>query len=620
MRLLPGLFLAFPWMLAAADPAPLRFPEDGGLVNVQDYGAVPDDEGDDTAAIQAALDAFPSGNRIVFLPPGVYLLSDTLRWPTGDGVTNHHRRTILQGAGEGHSILRLPEATEGFEDPAKPRALIWTGGAPAQRFRNAVRDLRIEIGPRNPGAIGLQFNTSGQGGLRRVSIHAAEGSGRIGLDLGYCDEIGPLLAQRLTIEGFEFGLVTKWPVNSATFDGIWLSGQRRLGWWNYHQMIFVRGLVSENRVPALYNEKDSWGSVVMVDSHLHGVRAERGTPAIHNQRHLYLRNVDLLGYARALDNDDKGRDQGDIEEPGTVAEHSSHRLVRSLFRDLPEADLAAAGEVKHLPVKESPEVPWGDPEEDWVNLLAFGADPTGVEDASGALQKAIDSGARTIYLPGGSRFRFAGTVEIRGPVQRIIGLEGRVSAADNPVWVLTDGRHPQNLPDAPAVVIERLEGSGAPPLKIRHESQRTLCISSTSGCDVEGAGSGDLFIDDLRGHLDSLAAGQSAWCRQLNSGREGVKCRNRGGQLWILGLRAENPGTLVETSQGGTTEIVGAFLDSNGGWRPGEAAFVVDEAHLNLFGMSERNFNRQPISLWVRERQGGETRELRERPWIYLGQ
>jgi hypothetical protein len=35
--------------------------------------------------------------------------------------------------------------------------------------------------------------------------------------------------------------------------------------------------------------------------------------------------------------------------------------------------------------------------------------------------------------------------------------------------------------------------------------------------------------------------------------------------------------------------------------------------------VNERNFNRQPVTLWVRERQGAETRELAEMPWVYLG-
>lgn len=618
--LLATLLLSSAASSAIAQIVPITFPSDGGIVDVREYGAIPDDEGDDTAAIQAALDAYPNGNRIIYLPLGVFLIRDTLRWPAGESGGNAQKRTILQGAGETLSLLRLPENTGGFTDGGKPKPLLWTGSAPAQRFRNAVRDLTIEVGPRNAGAIGLQFNASNQGTIRHLTIRAADSSGKIGLDLGHCDEIGPLLVRHLTVTGFETGISTKWPVNSNTFEHVLLSNQRRLGWWNYHQMVFVRDLISENRVPSIYNEKDSWGTVTLLGAHLHAINPDGNTPAIHNQRQMYLRNVEILGYRLAVNHDDKGRDKGDVGPPGLIAEDTSHKNVRSLFREVGDGTFAQAGEVSHLPVKETPEIPWGDPAKEWANLLDFGADATGAADASAALQKAIDSGAKTIYLPAGANFLFSTTVEIRGPVQRLIGLEGRFTAEGEPVWRLVDGKHPQKLPDAPIVVIERMTNqSGGAEILVRHESARTLVISSATGFAVEGIGKGDLFLDDLCGHLNRLAPGQSAWCRQLNSEREGLKCRNAGGKLWILGLKTEKTGTLIETTAGGITEVNGVFLYSNSGWTAGEPAFSVADATLNLFGVNERNFNRQPVTLWVRERQGAETRELAEMPWIYLG-
>lgn len=95
------------------------------------------------------------------------------------------------------------------------------------------------------------------------------------------------------------------------------------GWWNYHQMIFVRGLDSENAVPAIYNEKDSWGTVALVDSRITGRNAGDKTPGILNERRLYLRNVAVHGYAKSVDNADKGRDKGDIVPAGLIAEETS---------------------------------------------------------------------------------------------------------------------------------------------------------------------------------------------------------------------------------------------------------------------------------------------------------
>ncbi len=47
--------------------------------------------------------------------------------------------------------------------------------------------------------------------------------------------------------------------------------------------------------------------------------------------------------------------------------------------------------------------------------------------------------------------------------------------------------------------------SGGAEIRVRHESARTLIISSATGFAVEGVGKGDLFLDDVCGHLDRLA-------------------------------------------------------------------------------------------------------------------
>jgi hypothetical protein len=439
--------------------------------------------------------------------------------------------------------------------------------------------------------------------------------------MGFTDEIGPLLVRGLEVEGFDVGISTKWPVNSITFENVRLRGQRKLGWHNYHQMIFVRNLTSENAVTALYNEKDSWGHITLIDSQLRGVHSLDKTPGVLNQRHMYLRNVLIDGYPISIDHADKGRDKGDVVSVGVVQEDTSHTSVRSLFRDVKDQTFATAGAIQHLAVKETPEVAWGDLEKDWANLTAFGADPTGESDASTALQAAIDSGAKTIYLPAGANFRFEGEVRIRGPVQRIIGLEGRFITEGAAVWRLVDDQHPRGLTDAPAVIFERCTNhSGGPNVTLKHESRRTLIVSSWTGMHVEGRGDGDIFLDDFCGRLDLLKPGQRAWCRQLNIEHTGVMCRNHGGRLWILGMKTERIGTIIETTKGGITDAAGIFLYSNQGWDEKVPALIIDNSTALLTGISERNFNNQPVTLWVRETQGGDTRELRERPSVYLSQ
>lgn len=615
MKLLVSLLCCLLVIRGVAQPA-ITFPADGGVINVRDYGAAPDDNQDDTLAIQKALEAFPNGNRIIFVPAGTWIITDTLRWPKGTGG-NGEKRTILQGAGMALTKLRLPDGTPGFGDE-KPKALIWTGEKPAQRFRNAVRDLTIEVGQNNPGAIGLQFNASNQGTIRNVAIVAAPDSGKIGLDMGFTDEIGPLLVRNLIVEGFETGIVTKWPVNSVTFEHIRLRGQRKLGWHNYHQMIFVRGLVSENAVTALYNEKDSWGSVTLLDSKIIGLNPPAGTPGILNQRQMVLRNVEISGYPISIDHADKGRDKGDVLAPGLIQDDTSHANLSSLFRDIKDKTFATAGDVKNLPVKETPEVGWGNTAT-WANIVKFGADPTGKNDSSTALQAAIDSGAETIYLPAGMEFRFESEVELRGPVRRIIGLEGRFVTDGKALWKLVDDKHPRGLPDAPAVIIERMSGrSGGHSITLRHESKRALVVSSVIGFEVEGRGGGDLFLDDFCGRLMLYQAGQSVWCRQLNTEHNGTMLQNNGARLWILGMKTEKIGTIIETLGGGITDANGLFIYANQGWTTGLPAFIIVDSSVTLRGINQRNYTQKPVTHWVRETQGKQTQELTTNPWVFL--
>jgi hypothetical protein len=596
------------FLLAASCPAqsPIAFPADGGVVDVREYGAKPDDDADDTAGIQAALSAYPNGNRIIYLPVGKWIVTETLRWPAGEGG-NGAKRTILQGAGMALTKISLPANTPGFAD--KPKSLIWTGAKPAQRFRNAVRDLTIEVAEGNPQAIALQFNASNQGTLRNVTLRAAKDSGHVGLDMGFTDEIGPLLVRDLTVEGFETGIVTKWPVNSNTFERIQLRDQRKHGWHNYHQMVFVRGLQSKNEVTTLFNAKDSWGTISLIDSVIKGSGGKQ--PGILNQRVMYLRNVEVSGHEVSVNNADKGRDKGDVTAPGIVAEDTSHTSVSGLFRDLKDSTFAAAGKVVHLPVKETPEVPW---EGKWANLESFGAVADHKTDASPALQQAIDSGAETIYFPAGKEFLFNSEVTLRGKVRRIIGLEGRFFSEGHAVWRFADAEGaPQEL------IIERMSSrSGGHGITLRHESKRTLIVSSVIGFDTEGHGSGDIFLDDYCGALNLHQPGQSAWCRQLNTENQGVMCRNNGGKLWILGMKTEKIGTIIETVNGGITDATGIFVYSNRGWTQGVPAFVIENSTATLCGINERNFNREPVSLWIKETQNGETREMIERPWVYL--
>lgn len=95
MRLLAGVWLLFVAVVGAAG----QVREVTEVCNVQAFGAIPGDDVEDTAAIQAAIDAVPDGGTIRF-PAGVYS-SHGLRFTDRAGLA-------LTGDGPDVSILRRP--------------------------------------------------------------------------------------------------------------------------------------------------------------------------------------------------------------------------------------------------------------------------------------------------------------------------------------------------------------------------------------------------------------------------------------------------------------------------------------------------------------------------------
>ena len=526
---------------ATSEPRDIRFPDDAGVIDVTQHGAKPDDVVVDNLVILALLDKHPAGNHIFYFPRGVYLLSDALRPALDDGVT---KRNIFQGQSQSGTILKLRDGLE-----HKDSVIDFRGG-PAQFFRNAVRDLTIDIGKGNPGATGLKFNASNQGTVRNVTIRSGEG-GAVGLDMGHSGEVGPLLVADVTIEGFEHGMITRWQTASQTIDGLTLRGQAKSGWTNLNsQTVFARRVRSENECTAIVNTAEA--RMLVVDSQLIGKGEAAKVPAIRNQKSLYLRNVDTSGYGYGATNQlvagrgNPGEKAGLIDEYWANGADERRRGAPYKLFDSPDAML-------NLPVEDAPKIPW-DKLDAWSGPHRFGGKPDDGKDDTLAIQAAIDSGARTVYLPRGT-WQIDGVIEVRGKVRRILGTEARIRGAGR--FKIVDG-------DATAVVIERLEGQG----QFEHASGRTLVLEHLLGFAYTSSISkpGKLFLSDVVGRPFRVRPGQHVWARQLDiegnieaDPNSDARVVNDGGTLSILGFKTEDEGTHILTTNGGRTEVLGAL-------------------------------------------------------------
>jgi hypothetical protein len=561
------------------------------------YGAQGDGVTDDTDALQRALNENVGRNRALYFPPGTYLISRTLTWPKRWQGRDNWGFTILRGQQRERVTLRLRDGT--FTNAAQPQAIMWCGGfGSADWFHNYVEQMTFDVGRGNPGAVGLQFYSNNSGAVRDCRFVAGEGSGAVGLDLEHRDMNGPLLVRNCEVVGFRRGVATAHSVNSQTFEHLTLRGQTEFGFDNAGQPVSLRGLTSDNAVPAVR----TYGTLTLLEAKLTGRGGATNFPAVinYNGGRIFLRDVAATGYRRTL---------GDVATPDftaalrlsgpdkagslgpVITEYSSHAATSPFG--------SGAGSLRLL-VRETPD-PIADPVVSWANVDEFGADPTGQRDSSPSIQRAIDSGATTVFLPGSYNLR--STVLIRGRVRRIVGLGGTINYGKGlgPDLRLLDGA-------APVVHLEHFSNIHG---GLEVDTARTLVLRSVSDCNLRctpRAEGGEIFAEDFVTHGLALRK-QRFWARQLNIENEGTHLANDAGDLWVLGYKTERGGSVLHARGGGRSEILGGFSYTT---MAGKLApmFVNEDSGVFAF-FTEVCYSGDPFATLIRETRGTETREVR---------
>ena len=560
------------------------------------YGAKGDGRTDDTDALQLAINENVGRHRMLYFPNGTYLVSRTLTWPKKWNGKDNWGKTFLCGQNRDRCIIRLKDAT--FTDAQKPQAMMWCGGfGSADWFHNYVENLTFDVGAGNPGATALQFYSNNSGAVRDCRFVATEGSGVTGLDLGHRDMNGPLLVRNCEVVGFQNGITTARAVNGQVFENITLRGQGRVGFRNEGQSVSIRGLVSDNAVPAL----STHGTLCLLDAKLTGRGTAAKAPAIvnFNGGRIFLRDVKTTCYGRAL---------ADVKTPDFASAFRITGADRpgSLGPDIAEycsetatSPFPSPANSPRLPVKESPSPEW-EPPAKWAVVDTFGADPSGKADSADAIQKAMDSGATTVFLPG--HYTASRTIEVRGKVRRIVGLGGWMNYGRRDLINLRIGDG-----DAPTVWLEHFGGLAG---GVEINTRRTVVLRSmethTIRCTPRSEG-GEVFLEDVVGN-DFIFRRQHVWARQLNIENKGTHFTNDGGDTWVLGYKTERGGTLALTLGGGRTEILGGFSYTT---TAGKLApmFVNDDSSVWAF-FAEVCFNGDPFAVRVRETRGGEVKEV----------
>ncbi|MBC7919950.1 MAG: hypothetical protein H7Z75_02570, partial [Ferruginibacter sp.] len=559
---------------AQAYPTGERLFPAAAVVNVKtQYGAKGDGATDDTQAIQRAI--FENHGKTLYFPKGTYLVSNRLEARKENG--NFRGEFRFYGQSRTQTIIKLKDKSPGYGDPNRPKAVLFTtsnnfGGDPNasgylqlgegnEAYGNYIENLTVEIGQENAGAIAIDYLANNRGAIRDVVLR---GAGKVGVSMERRWP-GPCLLKNVQIEGFDYGIRTTGVQYGITLEHISLLNQKVVGIYNNENALSIRRLLSNNRVPALENFS-GFGLITLVEATLQGGANDR--VALENKGGFFLRNVRTEGYQAAL------RHNGKVMPGADIRELVSSRVNRVFATDTLSLNLT---------MEETPEFHDSNLA-NWANVEDYGAKGTdatgGVDwhDDTDAIQRALDAGKTTVFFPAG-HFLVSRTLRVPAGVRKIMGAKTDVS----PAWgAFNDAARPQAFflveADGPQPLI--IQGLSITRLHSGVTSTGLVSFKQTAArplvlVDVvtmgegyagyqSGPGTGPLFLENTIIIKVFLDYPQRVWARQLNAETLSMgsitRIINNAARLWILGIKTEGGGTVIETNQNGETELLGGNL------------------------------------------------------------
>ena len=200
--------------------------------------------------------------RIMYFPKGTYLVSDTIKYSTKRSRKYHgdkfwfelNRNIHFEGESRDETIIKLKDNSKGFEyGNARPvidflpRPEAMVEHIANNAMQNSIKDITIDCGCGNDGAVGIKFYASNTGCIRNVTVKSANHNGFAGISLlnGACGVI-----KNVKIQGFLYGVLGL-GIARTYFENICLDSQQLYGMYFNNFSAVLNNVKSNNTVPTV---------------------------------------------------------------------------------------------------------------------------------------------------------------------------------------------------------------------------------------------------------------------------------------------------------------------------------------------------------------------------------
>ncbi len=561
--------------------APFNAKGDGVTDNTAAFVAMMDAVRDATEAMRSKKSAWGSGPGWFYVPNGTYLVSDSI--VCSREVKDGFAGLKLIGQDRRKTIIKLQDNSDGFSAGATKPLISWSKDPEHHQcgiaWGNEIRNLTLNTGKGNPGAVGLLFLGANACSMDNLNIVSGDGQGHCGLYFptwaiqGYFHDI--------TITGFDYGIET---LNKAetnpTLEYLTLRGQGKAGVHVGAGCPGFRMLLSENTVPAVQiTGADS--QVVIIDSKLtKGAASEVALKVENAQGQIFVRNVETAGYGKAIEVAKSSSGQTSVAG-GKIDEWLNGPVIS--FGNSPQRTL-------HLPIEEVPPSIWESDPAKWAVPEDFEGDD------QARVQAALDSGKASVLLPSFG-YTYKDPIRIPATVNHLDLMQHNTRAG----------------------TLEITEASNVP-LLIEHPGTRvTLNIREPRTVVIRYGDAAWTISTDKPVTVHALALANTGphkrfcppnariYARSINNENKGTpEFPVDGGLMWVLGFKAESPTECFAVRNGGILEVLGGYRNQCG-IDGGKPMILNEDSNVSFVGFSNmaRIFNE---AIW--ETRGGDTRKL----------